>query len=210
MFGIRTPSSTTPHIVKFARIADRFSELIEVGATPPVDIFPMLKWVPERLFGNWMTRCQNLREVMKEFYGGLVSHVIQRRLNSDAGMTSFLDGILNQQEKLNFTYDQLSFTCGNLLEAGTDTTSNMVLGFIQAMIKFPHIQRKAHEAIDSVLGDDRSPLWSDYDNLPYIAMTVKETMRWRPVTPLALPRFINKGQPARVSSPTTVPSRLTS
>lgn len=70
------------------------------------------------------------------------------------------------------------------MKGGSDTTASTVLAFIHVMIKFPHVQKKAQEQIDSILGEERSPLWSDYSDLPYVAMIVKETQRWRPVLPL--------------------------
>ena len=57
--------------------------------------------------------------------------------------------------------------------------------FLQAMVAYPEVQKKAQAEIDSVVGEDHSPNWQDYANLPYIAQCVKESMRWRPVTPLA-------------------------
>ena len=41
-----------------------------------------------------------------------------------------------------------------------------------------------------MVGEDRSPNWQDYSKLPYIAQTVKEAMRWRPVTPLGFPHAL--------------------
>ena len=180
-------------MVKMAELMEKFSNIMEVGATPPVDIVPILKWVPEGFFGNWITRALNIREMMDSLYGGMVSQVIQRRSKSDT-RASFVDGVLDQQEKLNLTSDQLNFFCGNLLEGGSDTSSNTILAFIHAMIKFPHVQKTAQQHIDSVIGDDRSPLWSDYIRLPYIAVVVKETMRWRPTAPLAFPHYSTKGK----------------
>lgn len=35
-------------------------------------------------------------------------------------------------------------------------------------------------------GEERSPQWSDFENLPYINMIIKESHRWRPVSPLGV------------------------
>ena len=173
-------------------LLDQWSELLEVGATPPVDILPILKWVPERVFGNWVTRSLNVQKVMDKLYGRMASHVMQRRLNSGS-RGSFLDGILDQQEKLNLTRNQVNFFCGAMLEGGSESSASMILVFIQAMIRFPHVQKKAQQQIDGVLGEDRSPLWSDYPDLPYVSMIVKESLRWRPVAPLPIPHALTKG-----------------
>lgn len=171
---------------------EQWSEVMETGATPPVDIVPILKWVPERFFGNWITRSRNVGKAMDKLYGRMVLHVKQRRLKSGS-RGSFLDGILDQQEKLNLSPNQLNFVCGTVLEGGSDTSSSIILAFIHAMIKFPDVQKKAQQQIDTIIGEDRSPLWSDYPDLTYVAMIVKETMRWRPVTPLAFPHALREG-----------------
>lgn len=60
------------------------------------------------------------------------------------------------------------------------------------MVANPEIQAKAQAQIDSVVPEDRSPNWQDYANLPYVAQCVKESMRWRPVTPLAFPHALSE------------------
>lgn len=52
--------------------------------------------------------------------------------------------------------------------------------FVQAMILFPEVQQKARAQIDMVCGN-RLPDMSDFDQLPYIQCTAKETLRWLPV-----------------------------
>lgn len=165
---------------------EEFSEVMEVGATPPVDIFPILKWVPQRFFNNWINRARSVGIAMDRLYGRMVSLVIQRRLKTGS-RRSFLDDVLDQQEKLQLSRNELNFLCGVLMEGGSDTTSSMILAFVQAMVKYPHVQTRAQQEIDSVIGEDRSPVWSDYAELPYVSQIVKETMRWRPVSPLAFP-----------------------
>ncbi len=166
---------------------------METGATPPVDILPILKWVPQRFLGDWITRSRSVGMAMDKLYGRIVSHVIQRRLKSGSH-GSFLDGVLDQQEKLQLNRNELNFLCGVLMEGGSDTSSSMILAFIHAMIKYPDVQRKAQQEIDGLVGEDRSPLWSDYAKLPYVSQIVKETMRWRPVTPLAFPHASSAGK----------------
>ncbi|KAK0670690.1 cytochrome P450 [Cercophora samala] len=63
-----------------------------------------------------------------------------------------------------------------------------ILLWMMAMILFPETQRRAHEEIDRVVGRDRLPTMEDCDNLPYIQAMVKESIRWRPIDPIGLPR----------------------
>lgn len=172
---------------------EEWSEVMEVGATPPVDILPILKWIPQRFFNNWITRSRKVRIAMEKLHGRMVSNVIQRRLKAGS-RRSFLDDVLDQQEKLQLNRHELDFLCGVQMEGGSDTSSSMILAFIHAMLKYPNVMTKAQQEIDSVVGEDRSPLWSDYVNLPYVSQIVKETMRWRPVTPLSFPHASSEGR----------------
>ena len=52
------------------------------------------------------------------------------------------------------------------------------------MTLYPHIQAKAQEELDNVIGSDRLPKLSDREELPYINALVKEVFRWNPVLPL--------------------------
>lgn len=173
---------------------EEWSKIMETGATPPVDIFPALKWVPECLLGNWITRSRNVGKAMDRLYSRMVSHAIQRRAQSGS-RHSFIDALLDQKELThNLTPNQLNFLGGVLMEGGSDTSSSIIIAFIQAMVNFPHVQKKAQRELDAVVSEDHSPLWADYAKLPYVAMIIKETMRWRPVTPLGFPHAASEGK----------------
>jgi cytochrome P450 len=58
--------------------------------------------------------------------------------------------------------------------------------FIVAMLLYPDIQKKIQGELDSVIGRERLPTFEDRPNLPFIDAVCKETMRWRPVTPLGV------------------------
>lgn len=53
-----------------------------------------------------------------------------------------------------------------------------------AMALHPDIQRRAQAEIDSVIGNDRMPLISDREHLPFVAAVIKETLRWHPLLPM--------------------------
>ncbi|KAF8874735.1 cytochrome P450 [Infundibulicybe gibba] len=72
---------------------------------------------------------------------------------------------------------------------GADTTVSTVHGFFMAMALYPDVQRKAQAELDSVLGKNRLPEFSDRDSLPYVNAVAKETMRWQNVAPLAFPHL---------------------
>jgi hypothetical protein len=79
-----------------------------------------------------------------------------------------------------FTYGILNFASyigGNLIEGGADTTSAFLHTLILALVNFPHVQARAQEELDSIVGDERSPQLDDIERLPYIQAVIKEVRR---------------------------------
>lgn len=60
--------------------------------------------------------------------------------------------------------------------------------FFLAMALNPDVVRKAHEELDTVVGGDRLPDFSDKEHLPYIAAITKEVLRWGCPTPVGGPK----------------------
>ena len=56
--------------------------------------------------------------------------------------------------------------------------------FMLGMIAYPEVQKKCQEELDRVIGRSRVPTLADRDSLPYIRATLREALRWRPVSPL--------------------------
>jgi cytochrome P450 len=97
------------------------------------------------------------------------------------------------QGKEGFSDDLAGYISGSLLEAGSDTTSSTLYAFVQAMLVFPEVQRKAQEEIDHVVGSKRLPTLDDEMNLQYIRGIVKETLRWMPTSIVgAVPHAVTK------------------
>lgn len=46
------------------------------------------------------------------------------------------------------------------------------------MTLYPEVQKKAQNEIDSVVGHDRLPDWSDQQPLPYVDALAKEVFRY--------------------------------
>lgn len=70
-----------------------------------------------------------------------------------------------------------SYIGGNLIEGGADTTSAFLQTLVLALVNFPHVQARAQEELDSVIGDERSPELGDIERLPYIQAIIKEVGR---------------------------------
>ncbi|GME22808.1 putative cytochrome p450 protein [Neofusicoccum parvum] len=77
-----------------------------------------------------------------------------------------------------------SFIPASLFGAGSDTTASTLCTALLALITHPAALHAAHAELDAVVGDARTPRFSDEPSLPYVRALVKETLRWRPVAVL--------------------------
>jgi cytochrome P450 len=167
-------------------IMEGISKVLETGASPPEDLVPLFRCLPQKLWNNWKDNALEVRGLIDSLYPICVAHVQNRRSNVGS-KGSFLDMLIDNQEKLGMTDHQISMICGTLAEGGTDTTGTMLTVLLQALPLNRDALLDAQREIDAVVGTGRSPVWADYDRLPHVNMIVKEIMRWRPVAPASLP-----------------------
>lgn len=95
-------------------------------------------------------------------------------------------GTLNSNDE-----EAIVWTAASLYGAAADTTVITLSVFTLAMVMFPHVQHKAEEEIDRVVGTDRLPNFDDRDRLPYVSAIVKETLRWWPIVPMGFPHAVD-------------------
>lgn len=169
---------------------------MEVGAAPPVDFFPWMKYLPESWLGSWIEKARNVGDSQESFYNRRADEVIERRRIGHQ-MNSLMDNVLDNREKNNLNSRQIAFLGGVLLEGGSETTVSVLLTILKALMKYPHVQERAQRQIDAVVGEERSPRWSDFEELPYINMIMKEAHRWRANIPLGVPHALGEGTTSR-------------
>ena len=58
------------------------------------------------------------------------------------------------------------------------------------MALHPHVVRKAQEELDRVVGNERLPELSDWEDLPYISALLGGLMRWSCPLPLGIPKRV--------------------
>jgi len=73
----------------------------------------------------------------------------------------------------------------------------LVLQFFLAMIEHPDAMTKAQKEIDSVVGNDRLPTFSDRKDLPYVEALFNECFRYGVGVPLCI-SFLPLGHPSHL------------
>jgi cytochrome P450 len=180
VFGWRTPTYEDEKMKQLFEGFSEFADLNQTGAAGLVDFFPFLRRFPE-----WMLPVQRkAKELHKAEKALYLSHWLKAKEATLNGTIKpcFCVDMVEAQKAEGFDDDSACYISGTLLEAGSDTTSSTLIGFVQAMLLFPDAQRKAHAELDRVVGSERMPTMEDEASLPYIRSCVKETLRWMPTT----------------------------
>ncbi len=120
-------------------LMEQWCEIMETGNTPSVNLFPWLKFIPQRFFGNYVKRSRAIGAQMESLYGDIVSIVIRRR-EEGVRLGSFMDHVPENNEKHNLPWDQLCFIGGVLMEGGSDTSSSLTISIVQGLMENPEAQ----------------------------------------------------------------------
>jgi cytochrome P450 len=179
-YGYRLPSWQHPLVSKIYSVLDNLTEMTAPGAHA-VDSFPSLKYIPQWLLGNWKSFGQRVFEHDSRVYLDLWED-LKKRVDQGTVPDCFCKSFyLNNPEKAGIDNLAAAYTCGGLVEAGSETTATTLNNWLLAMALNPEVVKRAQEELDRVVGLDRLPTWEDERNLPYIRAIIKETFRWRPV-----------------------------
>ncbi|KAL2133003.1 hypothetical protein VTI74DRAFT_3041 [Chaetomium olivicolor] len=191
VFGWRTATYEDEKMMQLFDGFSQFSELNQTGMAALVDFFPWLRWLPDFLL-PLRAKAKELHRKEKELYLG---HWLKAKEETKAGtiMRCFSEDLVEAQKAEGLSDDQACYITGTLLEAGSDTTSSTLYAFVQAMLLYPEVQKKAQEEIDRAVGLNRLPTMDDERDLQYVRCIVKETLRWMPTAILgAVPHAVTQ------------------
>ncbi|RDA89398.1 hypothetical protein CP532_6184 [Ophiocordyceps camponoti-leonardi (nom. inval.)] len=172
-------------------LIDRMSKNLVLSTVPwPVDLIPALKYLPEGLPGSGFKKtARRWKKINKAVIDVPYDFVRRQMAAGKKHAPCFVSRLCDESPSLG-SEDEVAIkrVAAAMYLGGADTTVTVLTSFILAMMLFPEVQRKGQEAIDELLrGQDRLPTFADQDRLPLITAIVKETFRWSPVAPLAIP-----------------------
>lgn len=190
-YGIPTKPENDPLV----HLAEEAMAASATGAIPGkflVDVFPLLKYIPEWFPGASFQRiAREWKELWQRFIS-LTFQAAEANISSGSAERSFVSASLDAVDENQDIEKQkvaIKETAVTFIAAGADATGASVVTFILAMTLNPDIQAKAQAEIDRVLENERLPEFSDYNSLPYVAAIMKEVLRWQPPSPLAVPHL---------------------
>jgi len=162
-----------------------------------VNVFPFLQYIPEWL--PWLSYKPLARygyDLGQEVMNGPMSFVRESIVNGTAQPSLALENY-QEIEKLPGREREeaekvLAGALGTMYAGGSDTTVSSVMSFVVAILLRPDVQKRAQQELDAVTRRERLPTFEDRPDLPFVDAICKEVLRWRPVTPLALPHATTK------------------
>ena len=113
VYGQRGESFQSPKIQALYHVQERFTALLEPGATPPVDAFPILKALPE-FVGSWRKEAKVIRQEQYSLYSKLLDET-KERIRKGISASCFMEKILKDQEKIGFNTEQVTYLGGILV-----------------------------------------------------------------------------------------------
>ncbi|RYP69934.1 hypothetical protein DL771_005794 [Monosporascus sp. 5C6A] len=189
MFGFRTTSLDDPKLKQLYHGFEEFGKVLRAETAALVDLFPLLRYLPDFL----LPLRRHAKELHKKECDLFVGHYAntKRRLKEGTAKPCFCVDLVRAQEQEGFSDEMAAYVSGSLLEAGSDTTSSTLIGFVQALLCFPEVVKLGQAELDSVCGD-RLPDLNDLPNLPYIRGCMKESLRWMPTVPLGVNHAVTR------------------
>lgn len=180
-FGKRVPTRSTKFGTEIREIMENFSRAMTPGKYV-FEAMPILRKLP-RFAQPWLDELEGYKELEENFsvdcYRDAIKQseihpnrpCIAREIQAEMTKSGEEDEV------------QAATTCMEILGAGSDTTATVLHFTILALATHPEVVKKAHEELDRVVGQDRFPTWQDEPNLPYIRAIIKESQRWRGISP---------------------------
>ncbi|CVK99546.1 related to cytochrome p450 [Fusarium mangiferae] len=167
-----------------------------VPANSIVDLVPFVRYLPDCIVRDWSLRfARQWRWAIKRLHDVPFAaaqaeyHRYDHHRNTSLAhhlLREYKDKESHGQEQ-QWSLDDIKGAAGAVFIAGADTTWATCVIFILNMVLHPEIQDKAQQELDTVIGFDRLPDFSDRPALVYIEHIVQEIYRWSPLAPLGIP-----------------------
>ncbi|KAF9444744.1 cytochrome P450 [Macrolepiota fuliginosa MF-IS2] len=184
-YGIECRRQEDPWIAK----SDELHKITAIASQPGrwlVDSFPILRFIPSFLPGAGFLRwAKKSRKVAFDLARSPYDHVKEKMASEDLASSFVHDrlsakgGEITPQEE-----DALIIAAGSLYAGGMDTLLSVLRSFFMVMARYPEIQKRLQQEIDSVIGPQRLPQFEDFDSLPYVGCLIKELVRFNATAPL--------------------------
>ncbi|KAI0291850.1 cytochrome P450 [Russula brevipes] len=160
------------------RIADEATDQLNTLLSPglfAVDFLPFLRFIPEWVPGGGFHKiAREWRQTLVDMTDKSYEFVLDQMVRQGTAVPNFVTNLLEGREVSPEEEEEIKWAASSLYSGGADTPVSAMTSFLLAMTMYPEIQKKCQAELDSVVGNDRLPTFSDRDSLPYLATMLKE------------------------------------
>ncbi|UQC90651.1 cytochrome P450 [Colletotrichum lupini] len=179
---------------------DMWLRFLTAARAPPVDLFPVMKYLPAFLAG-WKREAATLKKGMF----GTMYHMLdgakaqaaeiasgRRGKETDSVMARMVrEGEASKVAGKGPTYGshELAVLGAGTLDAAVDTVIATTSTVVLIMGAYPEMQRRLQEEVDEVWPGE-TPGFEDLGRAKYLRACFNEAMRWRTAAPSGVPRVL--------------------
>ncbi|GFP96415.1 premnaspirodiene oxygenase [Phtheirospermum japonicum] len=165
------------------------------------DAYPSIKFLP--VISGVRRKIDGLQRQLDKMMASIVEERIRDNINNnnisnnvgENKQEDLLDVLLNIQSdeslEVPLTCNNIKFILAEMFSAGTTTSTTIVDWAMAEMLKNPEILKKAQDEVRRVFdgkGGTGRVDESRFDELKYLRIVIKETLRMHPAAPLLVPR----------------------
>uniref|UniRef100_A0A3Q1MPH7 Vitamin D 25-hydroxylase n=2 Tax=Bos TaxID=9903 RepID=A0A3Q1MPH7_BOVIN len=173
----------------FQHMIELFSENVELAASATVFLYNAFPWIGILPFGKHQQLFRNAA-VVYDFLSRLIE---KASINRKPQLPQhFVDAYLDEMERSKndpsstFSKENLIFSVGELIIAGTETTTNVLRWAVLFMALYPNIQGQVQKEIDLIIGPSGKPSWDEKCKMPYTEAVLHEVLRFCNIVPLGI------------------------
>ncbi|CAE6414843.1 unnamed protein product [Rhizoctonia solani] len=190
LYGYEVESSKDPIATRTHKVVAYLTYALQ-SSNYAVNTIPALRHLPDWFPGTaWKQEATKWRKEKESLIDEIYSIALEN-MKKESNAHIMVAELRSQALKLGLTEkeadDDVKQVAITLVGASIETTVNTLLMFFLAMTMYPEVQKKAQQELDAVIGNGRLPTFEDRVRLDYIERIIQETLRWRPVTALAVP-----------------------
>ncbi|XP_031398003.1 cytochrome P450 CYP736A12-like [Punica granatum] len=141
-------------------------------------------------------RMKAVRKAFDSFFEKIIDEHVQNP-KREGDTKDFVDVVLGflGSEETEYRIDRthIKAIILDMLVASMDTSTTAIDWTMSELLRNPRVMQKLQQELEKVVGLDRPVEESDLENLHYLDMVIKESLRLYPVLPLLLPREALEG-----------------
>ncbi|KAF3768808.1 putative cytochrome P450 oxidoreductase [Cryphonectria parasitica EP155] len=191
-YGQEIKSKASPY-TGMSRAANDVTTNGGIAGSSVVDIFPLARYFLPSSLSPALRHARQSRETIKTIHEVPWDNNM-RDIKAGTATPSFMKThfdrwVSNAKAGIHqeATIEDLKGATAAVFIAGGNSTWGTVLSAILFLTKFPDVQRRVQEEIDTVVGTGRLPTFQDRPTLKYLDAFLTECMRVLPLNPLVIP-----------------------